>query len=155
MNVKFRISCAAGLTALAALFLSACCCGCITAGECTKTEAVPEQPVKKAEAPAEKAAAVKAESAKPKRERPAYESYRLKVTPAEKKNIYKTGEKICFNITLLDKAKQPVSGQKIGYAVSSGDGKLQKNIITTTGRQALVCEASLDKPAGFRSVLCS
>ena len=113
MNVKFRISCAAGLTALAALFLSACCCGCITAGECTKTEAVPEQPVKKAEAPAEKAAAVKAESAKPKRERPAYESYRLKVTPAEKKNVYKTGEKICFNITLLDKAKQPVSGQKI------------------------------------------
>lgn len=146
MNVKFRISCAAGLTALAALFLSACCCGCITAGECTKTEAVPEQPVKKAETPAEKAAAVKAESAKPKRERPAYESYRLKVTPAEKKNVYKTGEKICFNITLLDKAKQPVSGQKIGYAVSSGDGKLQKNIITTTDGKPLVCEASLDKP---------
>ncbi len=146
MKDKLRISCTAGLTALAAFFLSACCCGCVTADESAKAEAVSGESPKKAEAPVAEDAALKKKTARQKPERPAYESYRLRVAPVGKKRIYKAGEQIRFNITLLDKAKQPVSGQKIGYAVSSGDGRLQKNIITTTDGRPLVCEVSLDKP---------
>ena len=83
---------------------------------------------------------------KQKQERQVYESYTLQVTPLQTKSIYKAGEKIAFQITLIDKAKQPVSGQKIGYAVSSGDGKLPKNTITVTDGKPLLCETSLDKP---------
>ena len=83
---------------------------------------------------------------KQKQERPAYESYTLQVIPVQTKNIYKSNEKIAFQIILIDKAKRPVFGQKIGYAISSGDGKLQRNIITTTDGKPLFCETSLDKP---------
>ena len=153
MKDKLRIASALGLTALAALFLSACCCGCCSTAKCPKQEAeAPAPQAKKAEAPAPQAKKAEApaktvktaEKAKPAR--PAYESYRLRVVPVQKKNVYKAGEKVPFRITLLDKAKQPVVGQKIGYAVSSGDGRLQKNIITTTDGKPIVCEASLDAP---------
>ena len=153
MKNKLRIASALGLTALTAFFLSACCCGCCTAVECPKQEAeAPAAQTKKAEVPAPQAKKAEAPAktvktaGKAKPARPAYESYRLRVVPVQKKNVYKAGEKIAFRITLIDKAKQPVVGQKIGYAVSSGDGKLQKNIITTTDGKPIVCEASLDAP---------
>ena len=150
MKPGSKIAFSAGLTALAALFLSACCCGCCSSSECRKTESAPASRTEKTEPAAGKkadvpaAAAKVAESAAPAR--PAYESYQLKVTPVQKKNVYRAGEKIQFRITLADKAGKPVAGQKIGYAVSSGDGKLQKNIITKTDGNPLFCEASLDAP---------
>ena len=134
--MKVKIASVTGLTVLAALFLSACCCGCSFTGDCPKT-ADPPAPS------AEKKQLSESKAKNSKSARPAYEGYRLKVTPAQRKKAYKAGEKITFRITLNDKEKQPVSGQKIGYAVSSGDGKLQKNIITVTDGQPLLCEVSL------------
>ena len=154
MKSGFKIAFSAGLTVLDALFLGACCCGCCSASECPKTEPVPTAPTGKTGPAADgkmDAPAASAQSAGNVRSaRPAYESYQLKVVPVQKKNVYKAGEKIQFRITLADKTGKPVIGQKIGYAVSSGDGKLQKNIITKTDGKPLFCEASLDAPGWIR-----
>ena len=85
-----------------------------------------------------------------KAKRASLESCTLSVTPLQEKNIYKVGEKASFQVTLLDPAKIPVTGQKICYTISSGDGRLQKNIVTKTGGNPYICEVALDAPGWIR-----
>ena len=85
-----------------------------------------------------------------KAKRASLESCTLSVTPLQEKNIYKVGEKASFQVTLLDPAKTPVTGQKICYTISSGDGRLQKNIVTKTGDKPYICEVALDAPGWIR-----
>lgn len=60
--------------------------------------------------------------------------------------IYKAGEKIKFTLRLTDSAKKQVAGKKIGYSLTSWDGRLQKSEVATTTAEPMIVETSLDKP---------